>query len=60
MESDLQKYLSTLKVLCSESNNEKRQRIADEFLEDITSDKFIDILHQIFSPANKTLIDSGI
>ena len=59
MESDLQSFLGTIKQLCSEPDNEKREKISTGFLELVTGGKFVDILDQVFSPQNVVLVDNG-
>jgi hypothetical protein len=59
MLTELEQYLNRVKIICSDPNNETREKVTDELLKQITSQSFISIIDQVFT-SNLVQIDPSI
>jgi len=59
MLTELEQYLNRVKIICSDPNNETREKVTDELMKQITSQSFISIIEQVFT-SNLVQIDPSI
>lgn len=59
MLTELEQYLNIVKIICSDPNNETREKVTDELMKQITSQSFISIIEQVFT-SNLVQIDPSI
>jgi hypothetical protein len=58
MMSEVEDYLTKLKVICTETDNSRRDAVSAELIESLGSDSFVQIIISIFE-SNNNVYDEG-